>query len=174
VPDTAKPTRFRVTLSKQRQKFSAAHFTLFPDGDVERLHGHDYRVVVTLTANELKRGMLFPFHQIKPVIDGVCARLDEMMLLPGESDWVRIRSEGADTNVLVQTPVVDKRYRFPTDEVVCLPCDNVTCENLSRILLQNLLTELAPMNLSIDQLEVEISESSGQRVRAIHDHPLEP
>ena len=39
---------FTLRLGKQDFKFSAAHFTLFPDGSAELLHGHDYRVRVAL------------------------------------------------------------------------------------------------------------------------------
>jgi len=41
---------FTVNLRKERNKFSSAHFTLFPDGSVEKLHGHNYFVEVEFEA----------------------------------------------------------------------------------------------------------------------------
>ena len=40
--------RFTVRLAKQDFKFSAAHFTLFPDGTAELLHGHNFQVAVAV------------------------------------------------------------------------------------------------------------------------------
>ena len=45
--------RFRIVLAKEDFKFSAAHFTLFPGGRAELLHGHNYRVRVELAGSEL-------------------------------------------------------------------------------------------------------------------------
>ena len=42
--------RWSIEVDKEYLKFSAAHFLIFPDGSAERLHGHNYRVYVSVEA----------------------------------------------------------------------------------------------------------------------------
>ena len=73
---------YEVLLGKERHKFSCGHFTVFSDGAVERLHGHNYHVAVTLRGPALRDGLLFPFHTVKATIAGICDEWDERILLP--------------------------------------------------------------------------------------------
>ena len=43
----------RIHIARPEFKFSCAHMTVFPDGSKERLHGHNYIVVVELAAATL-------------------------------------------------------------------------------------------------------------------------
>lgn len=155
-----------ITIAKERQKFSAAHFTLFEDGRVERLHGHDYHLAVTFMGDEVAQGILIPFDRVKPVIQAVCDALDERVLVPHKSSWVEITQSNTQTHVHVRTPKVAKDYSFPTDEVSLLPCTNVSCENLVQILLDELRSNLATLDLRVRELEIVLTESAGQSVRA--------
>ena len=155
---------YAVTFAKDRFKFSAAHFTLFPDGTAERLHGHNYRVRVTLRGKRLKDGLLFPFHLVKPLIDQLCEAWDERVLLPAHSAWVRLSVSGAQRDVRVDTPLVSKRYSFPEEDVVLLNCDNTSLEQLARLFANALSARLGDLNAAIEGVEVSISESRGQSV----------
>ena len=155
---------YRVSFFKDRQKFSAAHFTLFDDGEVERLHGHNYTVNVVFEGSQLDRGLLFPFHQVKPVIKHLCDTWDEYVLIPNASDWVDVDEHESQVEVRLKTPKVRKLYSFPVEDVRILPCDNVSCENLTRLFLDRLIVNLDQEDIRIDGIEVSISESAGQTV----------
>jgi 6-pyruvoyltetrahydropterin/6-carboxytetrahydropterin synthase len=67
--------RFTVTLAKQDFKFSAAHFTLFGDGEAELLHGHNFHVRVDLAGERLDRqGLLVSFAAVKAAVRAVARR----------------------------------------------------------------------------------------------------
>jgi len=155
---------YRVTFSKDRQKFSAAHFTIFEDGEVERLHGHNYYVVVTLSGEALSSGLVFPFHEVKPVISALCKTWDEYVLLPTRASWLAVETRGDQIEARLETPRVSKRYSFPREDVILLDCDNISSENLARLFLEMLTAGLASKELGIAQIEVSISESRGQSV----------
>ena len=155
---------FKVTFFKDRQKFSAAHFTIFADGDVERLHGHNYTVSVSFHGENLKGGLLFPFHLIKPEIKRLCDNWDERVLLPGRSKWVELRQANSQVEVLLRTSKVEKFYSFPAQDVIVLECNNVSCENLAYLLGQFLTSTSRELFLPVNWIEVELSESAGQTV----------
>jgi len=57
--------------------FSAAHNLREYQGKCERLHGHNWRVLVTLRSTKLNRlGMVMDFHHARLLIDEVLGRLD--------------------------------------------------------------------------------------------------
>lgn len=157
-------TLITVTLFKDRQKFSAAHFTMFEDGEVERLHGHNYRVSVSFKGRDPKMGMLFPFHHIKPELKKLCDQWDERILIPLRSEWVEVLESGSQCEVTVSTPQTHRFYSFPKDEVIGLSCDNVTSENLAILFAQKLADVTRSCAPGVLSLSVAVSESSGQEV----------
>jgi 6-pyruvoyltetrahydropterin/6-carboxytetrahydropterin synthase len=67
-------------LSVSRQ-FSAAHCLREYDGACARLHGHNYRVVITVAAGELPQsGMVMDFKLLKAACDQVVEALDHRCL----------------------------------------------------------------------------------------------
>jgi 6-pyruvoyltetrahydropterin/6-carboxytetrahydropterin synthase len=61
-------------------KFSAAH-TIKGHPKCGRMHGHNYRVLVTLTANTLnKNGMIVDFSDVKKVVERVVDKFDHVYL----------------------------------------------------------------------------------------------
>ena len=158
---------FRINFAKDRQKFSAGHFTLFPDGEVERLHGHNYRVSVSLVGPKLERGLLFPFHRVKAAVQRLCDLWDKYVLLPGSSDWVTIHPVDAQYEVIVKTPSCHKFYSFPREDVVVLDCNNISCENLTALFADRLADDLEDRSLSWTELEVAIAESPGQSASVV-------
>jgi 6-pyruvoyltetrahydropterin/6-carboxytetrahydropterin synthase len=52
--------------------FSAAHQLRFPDGSIEPLHGHNWRVRVTISASKLDAlGTVMDFHELERLVDRV-------------------------------------------------------------------------------------------------------
>lgn len=151
--------RFTVTLAKQDFKFSAAHFTLFGEGEAELLHGHNFRVRVELAGERLdEQGLLVSFAVVKSAIRAACARLDGRVLLPAAAPAVEIAAAGGD----VEVRYGGRRYRFPRADVVELPLRNTSVE----LLAEWLWRELAPgIGEGADELSVAVEETSGQSCR---------
>ena len=71
------------------RRFSAAHYLRDYDGPCARLHGHNYRVEITVTGEELDAlGMLMDFGPLKALCDEVLNELDHRCLneLPAFAD----------------------------------------------------------------------------------------
>jgi len=150
--------RYRVVLAKEDFKFSAAHFTLFPGGRAELLHGHNYRVRVELAGDGLdEEGLLIDLESFKKRLRAVCAELDSRTLLPGEStrlDWSR--GDGS-----IEVRCGERLYRFPEEDTLVLPLVNTSMELLARMIWESLAASLAGSR--VDALAVSVEESAGQR-----------
>ncbi len=150
--------RYRIALAKEDIKFSAAHFTIFPDGRAELLHGHNYQVQVELSGEGLDgEGLLVDLESFKRTLRERCARLDSRTLLPSESRHLHwSQQEGA-----VEVRFADRVYRFPADDILLLPLVNTSMELLARLLWDELAPCLAGSR--VDTLAVSVQESAGQR-----------
>lgn len=154
--------RYTLRLAKEDFKFAAAHFTLFPGGRAELLHGHNYRVRVELAGDELGDcGLLFDLAEAKVAIRAACAELDERTLIPTASDRVAVGREGDNLEVRFD----DRAYRFPLDDVALLPLENVSIELLAAFLWRALAPAFA--GSPVASLAVEVEESSGQSCRYV-------
>lgn len=61
--------------------FAAAHQLRFPDGSLEPLHGHNWRVKVICMGETLdEMGVLVDFTKLKPAVDRVLATLHDRHL----------------------------------------------------------------------------------------------
>lgn len=150
-----------LSVNKEYHKFSSAHFTLFPDGSRERLHGHNYSLQMELAAPRLVNGFVVDFGPLKKVARRICDALDEKVLLP-ESPRVIIKEMSGHLQATVDGEV---EYQFPLNDVVRLPVTNITSECLAEVILKDLLAERAswdPTSL-VTLLRVWIQETSGQR-----------
>jgi len=151
--------RFTLTLAKQDFKFSAAHFTLFPGGGAELLHGHNYRVRVELEGRVLDdHGLLVSFESVKTAIRDACRRLDERVLLPAAAP-IEARRDGDG----VEVAFGGRRYRFPVADVFELPLANTSIE----LLAEWLWRELAPVIPTdrVETMSVSVEETDGQACR---------
>jgi 6-pyruvoyltetrahydropterin/6-carboxytetrahydropterin synthase len=154
--------RWAIELEKEYFKFSAAHFLIFPDGSAERLHGHNYRVFVEIDAELTRFGLVIDFKTIKPVVREICDRLDEHWIVPGEHPVLRIgvREEG-----ITEVRYLDRYYAAPSEDVLVLPINNTSSENLATFVGRELLKLLAERfeDLRVSSLRVAVEETSGQR-----------
>lgn len=154
--------RWSIELEKENFKFSAAHFLIFPDGSAERLHGHNYRVFVEIAAELSRHGLVIDFKMIKPVVRLLCERLDEQWLVPGLHP-VLTATEREDG--IVEVRYLDRYYAAPREDVLVLPINNTSSENLATYFgreLMRLVTERFP-DVRVSLLRVAVEETSGQR-----------
>ncbi len=153
--------RYRIALEKEDFKFSAAHFTLFPDREAELLHGHNYRVRVEVAGSRLDElGLLVDLDATKKKIRALCAALDSRMLLPEPGGQLAIERGASEVEVRWR----DRRYLFPAADVVCLPMANVSIELLAEYLWQALAAGFrAEAHGTLEELEVAVEETAGQK-----------
>ncbi|CAM2005340.1 6-pyruvoyl trahydropterin synthase family protein [Acanthopleuribacter pedis] len=163
---------FEAEFAKDRQKFSAAHFTIFEDGSVERLHGHNYRVKVTFTAALGELGLMFPFHQAKALIKALCDAWDERVIVPTACPWLDVdQSQKGQVGLHLKTPRVEKVYSFPLEDTLLLPINNVSCENLVAVFAEALARRCEEDELNYQSMTVAIGESDGQDIRMTLQKP---
>jgi 6-pyruvoyltetrahydropterin/6-carboxytetrahydropterin synthase len=150
---------FRVHVTKDYLKFSAAHFIAYP-GFRERLHGHNYRVAITLDGCLGPQGYVVDFGVVKRVARRLCERLDERLLIPERSDCLEIRAD--DSTVQVQYE--GDAFCFPRADVLLLPIVHTSVEELAQYLAGELRRELDAEGIGpLDAIEVAVEESFGQR-----------
>src|SRR5579863_7308183 len=85
---------FRVSVTKDYLVFASAHFITFAGHRCEGLHGHNYRASVTLDG-ELNEDawFVFDFVELKKIMRRLCDEIDHLVLLPLESDRVKVVGE---------------------------------------------------------------------------------
>lgn len=153
--------RWSIDLYKENFKFSAAHFLIFPDGTCERLHGHNYRVFVEIEARLSSHGLVLDFKQVKPVVRELVDELDEHWIVPGRHPtltWTP-RPDG-----VVEVRYLDRYYAAPREDVIVLPINNTSSENLAGWLGGELLARLGQRfaDVEVRRLRVGVEETSGQ------------
>lgn len=153
--------RWSIHLHKEYFKFSCAHFLIFPDGSKERLHGHNYHVDCEIEGQLTDKGIVIDFILVKPVIRELCDWLDEHWLVPGEHPELEIEDLGdGHTSVVYR----ECRYLVPTDELIVLPINNTSAENLATWIGRELVERIGDRfgKTQVERLRLAVSETSGQ------------
>lgn len=154
--------RWSIEITKEYLKFSAAHFLIFPNGEAERLHGHNYRVSVEVGGTLTDHGMVMDFKEIKPRIRKLLDAWDERWLVPGEHPELKVYAiEGGHVEVVYR----ESTYRAPSSDVLVLPVNNTSTENLAALLGRRLWEELeaAYPDVDLEFLRLAVEETAGQR-----------
>ena len=154
-----------IHIRKDNLKFSAAHMTVFADGRKEGLHGHNYQVELTVELQDSPAlARMLSYEVFKKALRSVCEQWDEKVLIAGENPWLEpLPAEEGE----YACRLCGKRYVLPADEVMVLPMDNVTAENLAQVLLDRFWIELTgdasiPWRERIAAVSLRIDESRGQ------------
>ncbi len=145
-------------IDKESHKFSAAHYTIFSATSRERLHGHNYSVSARIVAPVGINGFSADYNLYKNRLASLCDSLDEYMLLAGNSPYQAVQEQGACYRVSFDC---DEMLFLKSDTQV-LPLLNVTVEELSYFLLQQLVAECSGEDLR----EIELCVASGEGQRA--------
>ena len=157
--DLEHATEFTVRVTKDYLVFCAGHFITYDGEHCERLHGHNYRVAVEVDGDLDANHYVFDFIALKQHTKAITDMLDHRMLLPTESDLIRVEeSEGS-----VHVRYGERRWMFPREDCVLLPISNTTAELLGRYIGQRLLESLnREKGYQPQALRIEVEESFGQ------------
>lgn len=148
-------------IDKESHKFSAAHYTIFSAIERERLHGHNYSVSARIVAPMGDNGFSADYNVYKTRLATLCDSLDEYMLLAGESPYQQIAEAGSCFRV----SYAEEEMLFLQSDTLVLPITNVTVEELSYYLLQQLLLDSAGEDLR--EIELCVASGPGQKGCAI-------
>jgi 6-pyruvoyltetrahydropterin/6-carboxytetrahydropterin synthase len=152
---------YKVTVTKDYIVFASAHFITFAGHRCEGLHGHNYRATVTVEgALDPDAWFVFDFVVLKKIMKQLCDEIDHVVLLPTESQRVRVTVEDDTVHVSVDGR---PRYVFPRKDCALLPIPNTTVEMLAKLLSERLKAEIDRLGPSrVSAIEMEVEENFGQ------------
>ncbi len=151
---------YTISLGKEQYKFSSSHFTIFEKAKGERLHGHNYQVVCELEVSKIdaKLGMAFDFNELKPHIKKLCDNLDEFVLIPQKSPYLKIEASKKQ----IEVNFGEKNYSFPKEDVKLLDIANITVEELAQYFWSQLRPKL---HKNVEGMSITVTETQGQSVK---------
>jgi 6-pyruvoyl tetrahydropterin synthase/QueD family protein len=139
-------------------KFNAAHFITY-GGKCERLHGHNYGVLVEVEGELGDDQVVFDFTVLKRLTREICQCLDHRFLLPVHNPHLKLIAEPDAWEIRFQ----EKRYVFPRDDVVELPLENSTAELLAEYICGQLCHKLAEYHTRhLQRIMVGVEEAPTQ------------
>ena len=148
-----------IELFKENMKFSAGHFTIFSETERENLHGHNFNVYVSLTANILDNGMCFDYGIYKKRITELCKEWNEVFILPTKSKYLKIEE---DENYIYAI-FSNEKIPFLKRDVLLLPIVNATLEDFSSLMLEKLTYDKKEIQaFEIKEIVVKIFSGAGQ------------
>jgi len=134
---------FSVSVTKDYLVFASAHFITFAGHRCEGLHGHNYRVRVTIEgALDEESWFVFDFVVLKKIMRRLCDDIDHKVLLPLENPKIQLSEDGDSLRVAYEGR---PRYMFPKADCALLPVPNTTVEMLAELLTKRLRDELDTM-----------------------------
>ncbi len=149
---------YRVTVERNTLRFAAAHFTTF-EGQCEPLHGHNYDVVVEVEGELTEDGWVIDFGALKSITRDLCQELDHKFLLQRDSRVLQIDEGMSNWKVRFR----ERGWVFPKSDIVALPIDNSTAEQLAHWFASRLREALAKRGVkNITSITVGIEEMPGQ------------
>lgn len=151
---------FRVTVNKDYLVFSAAHFITFRGHTCESLHGHNYRLGISVEG-PIDDECLFviDFAILKKAVRRYVELMDHKVLLPTDNPKLAFRETGDSLEV---DYFGEPTYRFPRKDCVLLPVKNTTAEMLAEWVADGVTDELLAAGATLTMLEIEVEESFGQ------------
>ena len=155
----ASDSRFAVCVEPAELHFNAAHFITM-EGSCENLHGHNFHVRVQARGDNTADAFVVDFVQLTRLARDICATLHDRVLLPGNSEQVRLsRQDG-----LLHVSACGRRFALPEENCAVLPVANTTAEMLAWHIAEELVAGLrqrrVPGNLS--EIEVAVEEADRQ------------
>ncbi len=153
--------QFRVQVSKDYLVFASAHFITFRGHQCESLHGHNYRVGISVAGSlDDESFFVVDFSVLKKIVRKLVDQIDHKVLLPTENTKLGYREVG---DMLHVDYFGKPTYVFPRSDCALLPIQNSTAEMLAEWLAVNTKKELEKEGLRhLTEMELEVEENFGQ------------
>lgn len=152
---------FKVSVSKEYLGFSAAHFITLAGHQCESLHGHNYRIGVTVEGGvDPECAFVVDFAVLKRIVRPYVQEVDHRVLLPTRNPKLTLTTEGDRMLVDYQGA---RRFVFPLSNCALIPITNTTAEMIAEYFAHRFRDDLRKERLDhLDAIEVEVEESVGQ------------
>lgn len=145
---------FHYSLRDPAFVFYSAHF-IVKDHERESLHGHSYRVGLTLTSSKPLEAARIG--RIRTAVAEVCSELSCKFLLPAKSQYLNVEQiEGNHYQLKVWGKPT---YVFPIETCLQLPLAYSSAEMLAEYILDHLVREESNADIAIT---VHVFEKEGQ------------
>ena len=149
---------YKVTVERNTLRFAAAHFATF-EGRCEALHGHNYDVTVEVEGELAEDGWVIDFGVLKSMTRELCQELDHKFLLQRASKALEIDEGMSNWKVRFH----ERGWVFPKADVLPLPIENSTAEQLARWFAERLRAGLGARSATnVTSISVGIEEMPGQ------------
>lgn len=136
--------------------FSAAHF-IIGHKKCEYLHGHNWRVGVTVEGKQDERGMVVDFLELRSLLKKLCDSYDHRLLLPEKNPAIKHLYGGDNIRISVH----GREFEFPVEDVVWVPAINTTVEELARLVADEVVKKLSAYP-NVNRITVLVEESPGE------------
>ncbi len=155
------PHAYKVSVCKEYLSFSSAHFITLAGHQCESLHGHNYRVGVTVEGDlDPECAFVVDFAVLKRIVRPHVQAMDHRVLLPTANSKLALRELG---DRLVVDYLGSERYVFPRSNCALIPIANTTAEMIAEYLARLVRNDLRKEDLpTLEAVEVEVEESVGQ------------
>lgn len=152
---------FKVSVYKDYLGFAAAHFITFTGHQCESLHGHNYRVGVTVSGSvDSECAFVVDFAILKGIVRELVDAMDHKVLLPMENPKLSYAEEGESLRV---DYFGKRRFLFPRADCALVPISNTTAEMIGEYLALQLRDHLVERGIAnLTGMELEVEESIGQ------------
>ena len=149
---------YKVTVERNTLRFAAAHFATF-EGQCEPLHGHNYDVMIEVEGGLTDDGWVIDFGVVKSIARELCQQLDHKFLLQRDSKVLQIDEGMSNWKVRF----LERGWVFPKSDVLPLPIENSTVEQLARWFAERLRAALAERGAkNLTSIAVGVEEQPGQ------------
>lgn len=155
----------QVTVAKESLRFSAAHFLTLPGHVCERLHGHNYRVAVTVDGPvDPATGFVVDFAVLKRVVQAAIEPLDHRVLVPTANPSLQVREADGQVVVGYTRP---GWLVVPAAHACLIPVAQTTAEVMAEWIAQTVWAGLRTTGTTgLTRMVLELEESTGQWARA--------
>ena len=107
---------YRVRVAKDYTVFAAAHFITFNRNICERIHGHNYRVRVTVEGPLDENAYVVDFIALRDGLKKIILELDHHVLLPTQHPMIHVAEENGE----IVARFEGRRWVFPIDDCVLM------------------------------------------------------
>ncbi|MEO2016754.1 MAG: 6-pyruvoyl tetrahydropterin synthase family protein [Fuerstiella sp.] len=152
---------FEARVTKDSLVFSAAHFITFNGNVCERLHGHNWRLDVTVAGALDENFYVFDFIALRDACLKIVSELDHQVLLPKRHQKINVAT--SDDGREVTARFEDRRWVFPVEDCCILPIENTTAELIARWIGHRLIRDCDMQSRAeLKELRVGVEENFGQ------------
>lgn len=128
------------------------HMTVYPDGHKERLHGHNFRIILDVEIADGGLAAMIDLGVARRALDALCDAWREHTLLAANNPHLEILRDDDE----LEFRLCGARYVLPRGDVVLLPIENTSVEGLAEHVAAVLSEQLADPN--VRALEIRVDE----------------